>query len=124
VRVIGPVCATVSTGLAGAVGTRQSCCFSPTIPQKLAGIRIEPAPSVPSASGASPAATAAAAPPLDPPALASCAGSQGLRVTPKRGLLVSPFQPNSGVLVFPTMIAPAARTRAVTGASSVGTASA
>ena len=46
------------------------------MPQKLAGMRIEPAPSEPIASGPSPAATAAAAPPLDPPAV--LARSQGL----------------------------------------------
>ena len=33
------------------------------MPQKLAGIRIDPAPSVPTASGPSPAATAAPEPP-------------------------------------------------------------
>jgi len=38
-------------------------------PQWEAGIRIEPPPSVPWASGRMPAATAAAEPPLDPPGL-------------------------------------------------------
>ena len=40
----------------------------PNRPQTLAGMRIDPAPSLPGAAGASPEATAAAAPPLDPPA--------------------------------------------------------
>ena len=40
----------------------------PNRPQTLAGIRIDPPPSLPWAAGASPAATAAPAPPLDPPA--------------------------------------------------------
>jgi hypothetical protein len=40
----------------------------PTSPQTLAGMRMDPPPSLPCAAGASPAATAAAAPPLDPPA--------------------------------------------------------
>lgn len=43
-------------------------------------MRIEPPPSDPNASGASPAATAAALPPLLPPGVRR--GSQGLRVAP------------------------------------------
>ena len=42
--------------------------FSPTRPHTLAGMRIDPPPSLPCAIGTKPAATAAAAPPLDPPA--------------------------------------------------------
>ena len=41
----------------------------PTTPQQLAGIRIDPPPSEPWATGTSPAETAAAAPPLEPPAI-------------------------------------------------------
>src|SRR6202161_4197722 len=84
------------------------------MPQKLAGIRIEPPPSVPRASGPRPEATAAAAPPPDPPAVRS--GSHGLRVTPVSGLSVTPFQPNSGVVVFPISTAPCSRSRATAGA--------
>ncbi|GAA0977065.1 hypothetical protein GCM10009562_21170 [Nocardioides aquaticus] len=43
--------------------------FSPTRPQQEAGIRIDPPPSDPCATGTRPAATAAAAPPDDPPAI-------------------------------------------------------
>ena len=43
--------------------------FSPTSPQHEAGMRIDPPPSEPCATGTSPAATAAAAPPDDPPAI-------------------------------------------------------
>ena len=43
--------------------------LSPTIPQQLAGIRIDPPPSEPCASGTSPADTADADPPLEPPAI-------------------------------------------------------
>ena len=43
--------------------------LSPTRPQQEAGIRIEPPPSEPCATGTSPAATAAAAPPDEPPAI-------------------------------------------------------
>src|SRR6266851_4571852 len=92
------------------------------MPQKLAGIRMEPAPSEPSESGARPAATAAADPPLDPPGVIFV--SHGLRVGPTTRLSVAPFQPNSGVLVLPTMMAPAVRNRSTTGASSSGTKSA
>ncbi len=53
----------------GAPEIRPRVGFRPTIPQQLAGIRIEPPPSEPSATGASPAATAAPEPPLDPPAI-------------------------------------------------------
>src|SRR5262245_48368122 len=92
------------------------------MPANDAGIRIEPPPSDPTAIGASPAATAADAPPLDPPGVRS--RRHGFRVAPKRRLWVAPSQPNVGVLVLPTMMAPAARSRATIGASSVGTLSA
>jgi hypothetical protein len=49
----------------------------PNSPHALAGIRIDPPPSLPCAAGASPAATAAAAPPLEPPA--DLVRSQGVR---------------------------------------------
>src|SRR2546427_6611476 len=41
--------------------------FKPTSPHSLAGIRIDPPPSLACAAGTSPAATAAAEPPLEPP---------------------------------------------------------
>src|SRR6266536_2877100 len=87
----------------------------PTTPQNAAGIRIEPAPSVPSAAAHSPADTAAAAPPLEPPAESSRA--QGFRVGPATLLTVLALHPYSDVDVFPTTIAPAARRRATAGAS-------
>ena len=62
-----------------------------------------------------PAATAAAVPPEDPPGV--LLKSQGLRVMPVSGELVSPLQPNSGVVVLPSSTAPASRSRAVAGAS-------
>src|SRR5699024_6374311 len=49
----------------------------PRIPQQAAGMRTEPPPSEPWASGTTPAATAAAAPPLEPPAVRR--RSQGVR---------------------------------------------
>ena len=45
-------------------------------------------------------------------------------MTPESALSVTPLWANSGVVVFPTRIAPAARSRATTTASSVGTRSA
>src|SRR6185369_8561119 len=71
--------------------------------------------SVPTDSGPMPEATAAAVPPDDPPGV--LAGFQGLRVMPVSGELVSPLQPNSGVVVLPSSTAPASRSRATEGAS-------
>src|SRR5438132_12384118 len=67
VRVMGPVCARLPNGLTGHVGTLPNVGFRPTQPQKPAGIRMEPPPSVPTARVAIPRTTAAALPPLDPP---------------------------------------------------------
>src|SRR5690606_41548980 len=47
---------------------RPRVALSPTSPHAEAGMRIEPPPSLPCATGTTPAATAAAAPPLEPPA--------------------------------------------------------
>ena len=76
---------------------------------------MEPPPSDPVARGTMPAASAAAAPPEDPPAPLDV--SNGFRVGPKMALVVLPIQPNSGVLVLPTGIHPAARSRATKGLS-------
>src|SRR5258708_4008826 len=88
----------------------------PNRPVNEQGMRTEPPPSVPTASGPMPAATAAVAPPEEPPGV--FAGSQGLRVIPVSGLSVTPFQPNSGVVVLPSSTAPCSRNRATAGASS------
>ena len=57
----------------------------PYTPQKLAGLRTEPPPSLPSENGPRPVATAAPDPALDPPEVRS--GSHGLRVgSAERGL--------------------------------------
>ena len=66
-----------------------------------------------------PVARATAAPPLEPPHVR--ARFQGFRVAPKTALIVLPPAPNSGVLVLPTTIAPAAFRRSTTSASSAGT---
>src|SRR3989441_2113754 len=123
VRASGQTWATSSfPPAAGYIGTRPKVGFRPTRPQKLAGMRIEPAPSEPSASGANPAATAAAPPPVDPPGVR--VRSHGLRDSPNNGLSVEPRQANSGRLVRPTKIGPAGRRPATLGASSGATNSA
>ena len=113
--VCGPRWATLPKGESGYAGTRPKLGFKPKLPQNAAGMRTEPAPSVPTESGPMPAATATAVPPDEPPGV--LAGFQGLRVMPVSGELVSPLQPNSGVVVLPSSTAPASRRRAVTGAS-------
>jgi hypothetical protein len=115
-RVIGPTCATVPNGESGQAGTRPKDALMPNSPVKLHGMRIEPPPSVPTARGPMPAATAATAPPEEPPGVLSL--FHGLRVMPVSGLSVTPFQPNSGVVVLPSSTAPCSRRRAVAGASS------
>ena len=102
-------------GDSGYAGTRPNEGFMPGMPQKVDGMRTEPAPSVPTAAGPMPDATAAAAPPDDPPGV--ILGFHGLRVTPVSRLSVVPLIPNSGVFVLPNNTAPASRNRAVTGAS-------
>src|SRR5262245_46321469 len=82
----------------------------PTSPQKPAGVRVEPPPSLAVANGTMPAATALADPPLDPPGVR--VGSHGLRVTPHALDAVYAHVPNSGAAVLPTGTAPAARNRA------------
>src|SRR5215204_497792 len=118
VLVIGPRCERSPTALGGYCGTRPKDCLSPKMPQNAAGMRIEPAPSLPCARGPRPAATAAAAPPLDPPGV--FCRFQGLNEGPNTRFPESPFQPSSGVLVFPSMTAPAVNNRSTTGASSSG----
>src|SRR5215510_15731899 len=101
------------------MGTRPYVGLSPYTPQNDDGIRIDPAPSEPWASGPSPAAAAAPAPALEPPVV--IAVFQGLRVLPVSGLSPVPFQPNSDVAVLPSMIPPAALRRLTNGASTSGT---
>ncbi len=84
-----------------------------------AGLRTDAPRSEPSATGTIPEATAAAAPPDDPPGVRD--RSQGLRVAPKTSLNVCDPAPNSGVLVLPITIAPAARSRSTTSESDEGT---
>ena len=92
--------------------------FSPTILFSAAGTRPDPAVSVPSAKGTIPAATDTADPEEEPPGTIL-----GSRVFLGTGCGVrTPTSPvaNWSRLVLPTGIAPAARNRATTGASSTG----
>src|SRR5689334_12080320 len=93
--------------------------LTPTAPQSEAGTRMEPPPSEPQATGATPAAVEAAAPPLEPPA--ARAGSHGVPVVPVSLLSVTPRNPNSGVVVLPSRIVPASLSRDQAAASLSGT---
>src|ERR1019366_6336960 len=84
----------------------------PTRPQREAGIRTEPPPSVAVATPTSPPAMAAAEPPLEPPGEYSI--FHGLRVTPVNKLAVNPSMANSGSVDFPTATAPARNIRSGT----------
>ena len=89
------------------------------MPQKLAGILIDPPPSLPEARVHRPAAIAAPAPPLDPPVVREV--SQGLRQWSPSRFSVWPSSPSSGVLVLPSMMAPAPKIRRTTSESTLGT---
>ena len=89
----------------GHEGTLPTEGLIPTILQKLAGFRNEPPKSVPSARETMPLAKATAAPPEEPPQV--LLRSYGLGVAPKTALKVWLPAPNSGVLVFPKLMAPA-----------------
>ena len=92
VRASGPIVSSVrESGKTPCLSMRPSLVLNPTMPQKLAGARIEPPVSLPIAQGARPAATATAAPEEEPPAIARGNGVAGIsrraemRVEPKRG---------------------------------------
>src|SRR5207253_2870686 len=70
----------------GAFGIRPNDVFNPNAPVKLAGIRIEPPPSLAVTNGKTHAVSAAAEPPLDPPGV--CCRFHGERVTPYTRFLV------------------------------------
>ena len=97
--------------MSGPHGVRPRLGLSPTSPQQDAGIRIEPAPSLPCAIGTAPAATSAAAPPLEPPTPRS--RFHGLRVGPCLTDSVAKPRPISGTVVSPSVTSPAARNRVI-----------
>src|SRR5215212_7838286 len=73
--------------------------LSPTSPHSLAGMRIEPPPSLACATGTMPLATAAADPPEEPPV--EWPGFHGFRAGGKLFGSVVTVVPNSGTLVRP-----------------------
>ncbi len=90
-----------------AVGSRPFVAFRPTVPHHAAGIRTDPAPSLPVASGTRPAATAAADPAEEPPGVRSA--RQGLTVRPwAPSPQVCQAVPGPGTAVAPTATHPAA----------------
>ncbi len=70
----------IMSPISGPSVVRWRVVFSPTRPLALAGIRIEPPPSLAWATGTIPEATAAPEPPLEPPVV--CSVFQGLRLAP------------------------------------------
>jgi hypothetical protein len=101
----------------GQVEIRPRWGLMPTRFVHAAGIRTDPNPSDPSAAGTNPAATAAEAPPEEPPGVWST--FQGFRVAPNAGPSVIGHCPISGVLLLPTITAPAAFSRRTASASEV-----
>ena len=86
-RATGPTVSNVQlTGTTPRFETRPEVGLSPVTPQKHAGMRIEPAVSVPSVPAARSAAAAAPEPPLEPPQIWSVA--HGFRAGPGYGLVV------------------------------------
>jgi hypothetical protein len=81
--------------------------FSPNSPHALAGMRIEPPPSLAWATATMPLATAAAAPPDEPPL--ECSTCHGLREGGKLFGSVVTVVPSSGTLVRPRAMKPACR---------------
>src|SRR5579872_6641364 len=88
------------------------------LPQAPAGIRIEPPPSVACEIGSTPAATITAVPADEP--FDVWPTSHGLRVTYMAGLSAALQQPNSGVVLRPMTLSPAARIRPVRKLSATG----
>ena len=106
-RASGPSVASTPIGDAGQAGTRNWVGFRPATPQKAAGMRTEPSPSVPTWRTPTPRAAAAPAPAEEPPVVR--VASHGFRVAPWRGESPRPFQPNSGIAVWPSTTQPASQ---------------
>ena len=119
------VSSVVDSGTAPVVGTSRAVFLKPTMPFSAAGIRIEPPVSEPSPTNAAPVATDTAAPDEEPPGIW---GAWGLPTAvpvwashaagvPKCGLMPTPENANSTMLVRPSNTPPPARRRATAGAS-------
>ena len=110
------------SGMAPSTGTRNAVGLKPTKPLNAAGMRTLPPVSEPRAATHMPSATLTAAPLDEPPGTRpppSTVRPQAARGVPKCGLIPTPENANSTMLVRPNGIAPAARRRATTGASCV-----
>ena len=114
-RVNGPTCASVGVADTGKIGTRPNWALIPKIPDRDAGIRMEPPPSVPRAIVVMPAAILAAAPALDPPGV--LLRSHGLQVIPVKGESPTALHPNSLVVVLPIKHPPDLKSLSTDGAS-------
>jgi hypothetical protein len=100
----------IASPISGPSEVRWRVGFRPTSPQWLAGIRIDPPPSLACAIETMPEATAAAAPPLEPPGV--CSVFQGFSAAPYACDSVVGRMPSSGTFVLPIVTKPASRKRA------------
>ena len=112
----GPMLSSVgASGRSPVRSIRAADGLKPATRQNAAGTRIDPAVSVPIATGTIPAATATAEPDDEPPGTRP--GARGLGGVPKCGFVPSPENASSLRFVLPTQTIPAAASRATTGAS-------
>ncbi|MFK4385606.1 hypothetical protein ABIA40_005014 [Bradyrhizobium sp. USDA 223] len=101
---------------APAVGTKPLVGLNPTAPDSEAGIRIEPPVSLPMAMSAMPPIADTTAPAEEPPGMR--VRSRGLAGIPSCGFVPNAEKANSVICVLPMTMAPAARNRLTTSASS------
>ena len=119
-RTSGPtLSAEKESGITPKRDTRVCVAFSPVTPQMVAGRRMEPPVSLPSAAAKKRAATPAPEPEEEPPV--QYAGFHGLWQWPKCALWPVGFCANSAMLSVPMSIAPAASSRRSTVAVAFGT---
>ena len=107
------------TSATGHMGTRPWLGRMPNTLFQAAGLRKLPIKSLPSATLSMRVASATAAPPELPPA--DLVGSNALHVAPNTSLNVCEPSPNSGTLVLPMTMQPAAFMRCTIKPSSLGT---
>nr|ACR35514.1 unknown [Zea mays] len=103
------------SGRTPALERRPAVGLNPTTPHSAAGIRTEPPPSTPSATGQRPAQTTAAEPLEEPPAIVLAL--YGFLVDPWCGLMPLVPAPSSCMLALPARTAPQARSCATHAAS-------
>ncbi len=111
------VSSVVDRGTVPSHGVSRAVFLKPTMPHSAAGMRIEPPVSEPRPMKAAPVATDTAAPDDEPPGMRGTAASAGLAGVPWWGLIPTPENANSVMLVRPSRAAPAALRRATAGLS-------